>query len=73
MKNYYYILLPLILAACSSLSNSEVIMKASPDKRPSKSEYMPTPEKPLKTHESEEIHHLPTLAPRLGIRVPLDQ
>lgn len=72
MKKIYYVPLLLTLTACTLPSNSEVIMLASPEKRTPKSGYMPSPEKPLKDPVVEEKPSvLPSIAPQIGIRVPL--
>lgn len=68
MKKFYFLALSLLLSACSSLSDSEVIMKASPEERPAKP-HMPLSEKPLPTpHNGDQL--MP-LAPQIGVRVPL--
>jgi hypothetical protein len=73
MKKIYSIPLLLTLTACTLPSNSEVIMRASPEKRTSK-EYMPSPEKPLKDPVIEKQPAvLPPIAPQIGIRVPFEQ
>jgi hypothetical protein len=72
MKKIYYIPLFLSLSACTLPSNSEVIMRAGAEHRTPKSEYMPAPEKPFKDPISEKPTILPTLAPQVGIRVPLE-
>ncbi len=68
MKKLYSGLLLLSLSACSLFPNSEVIMRASPEAKPSRSPMPPT-EKPLAAPPSE----VPVIAPRIGLRVPLGQ
>lgn len=68
MRRLYYIVLPLLLGACSSFSDSEVIMRASPEERPTKL-HMPSTEKPLQAPYNEERPL--SIAPQIGVRVPL--
>ncbi|MBI2707676.1 MAG: hypothetical protein HYX35_05130 [Proteobacteria bacterium] len=68
MRRLYYILLPLLLAACSSFSDSEVIMRASPETRASKP-HMPPIEKPFQAPH-DEANPIP-ISPQIGVRVPL--
>ncbi len=69
MKKFYFLALPLLLAACASFSDSEVIVRASPEERPSKSHMQPT-EKPLQVPHGE-AHPIPPIAPQIGVRLPL--
>lgn len=68
MRRRYYIVLPLLLGACSSLSKSEVIMRAGPEERTSKL-HMPATEKPLQSPHNEE--RLLSIAPQIGVLLPL--
>jgi len=68
MKTPYLLALSLLLAACSSFSDSQVIMKASPEERLSKSP-LPTPEKPLQAPHIDD--KTISIAPQIGVRLPL--
>lgn len=69
MRFYILLGISLIIGGCSSLSDSEIIVKTSPSKRPPKPEYMPPEEKPL---ESPSQGKIPVpIAPQVGIRIPL--
>lgn len=57
------------ITACSSFSDSEIIVKANPDKKRPKYDYMPPVEKPIENHLPAD-KYLP-IVPQLGIRIPL--
>jgi len=59
----------IIMGGCSSMSDSEIIMKTNPEKRKPKPEYMPPEERLMDTHSPKE--KTPPIAPQLGIRIPL--
>ena len=71
MKKIFPLLLFLLLGACAPGSEPEVFVKARPEKRPDKRPHMPSIEKPLDAPHDPENPHLPSIAPQIGIRVPL--
>lgn len=69
LKFFFIGLTSIVMAGCSSFSDSEVIVRTNPEKRKPKNDYMPPEEKPVEDH-------LPTnkyvpIAPQVGIRIPL--
>jgi len=68
MKKFSCIALSLFLGACSSFSDSEVIMRASPETRSAKP-HMPPIEKPLQAPHDNALP-IP-IAPQIGVRLPL--
>jgi hypothetical protein len=69
LKFFLIGIMGIVLGACSSFSDSEVIMKTNSEKRKPRHDYMPPEEKPVDDHSSTN-KHLP-IAPQLGIRIPL--
>lgn len=68
MRRLYPIVLSLLLGGCSTFSDSEVIMRASPETRTSKPN-MPPIEKPLQTAPIDD--KTISIAPQIGLRLPL--
>lgn len=62
-------LIGIIGEGCSSFSDSEIIMKTTPEKRKQKHEHMPSEEKPVENHLQDK-NAIP-IAPQVGIRIPL--
>jgi hypothetical protein len=58
-----------LITACSSFSDSEIILKTEPDRKKPKYDYMPPPEKPVENREMPK-KHIP-ISPQLGVRIPL--
>lgn len=71
LRNFLMGSMMIILGGCSSFSESEIIMKAHPDKRNPKPNYMPPEEKPLEVPPEEK--KFPPFSPRLGIKIPLEK
>jgi hypothetical protein len=62
----------LMIGGCSKFSDSEIIVRTSPEKRPPKPDYMPPDEKPI-SPPAQEGKGIPPISPQVGIRVPLEQ
>lgn len=69
----FYVLLGigLIIGGCSTLPDSEIIVRASPPKKPIKPIYIPPEEKPLDSLPEGKTS-VP-IAPQVGIRIPLEK
>lgn len=70
-KFFFLGMMGLILGACSSLENSEVTMKVNSEKRKLKHQLMLPEEKPIETNPKTE--KIPSIAPQVGIRIPLEK
>ena len=68
-KFFFIGLIGIIMGGCSSIADSEIIMKTTSEKRKPKPEYMPAEEKPVANHLPAE-KALPII-PQVGIRIPL--
>lgn len=70
MLNFFLIgMMGILIGGCSSLSDSEIIMRTNSEKRKPKSDYMPPTEQPIENHSRQETP-IP-IAPQVGIRIPL--
>ena len=69
---YSIALTALLLVGCSSIADSEIIMRAnSENRKQQKPNYMPSEEKPVENHSP--VKKTLPIAPQLGIRIPLEK
>jgi hypothetical protein len=68
-KNFFIGLLGITFSGCSSLEDSEVLMKLNPEKRQPKHEHIQFEEQYVPDHSQAEKR--PPLAPQVGVRIPL--
>ena len=69
LKFFLLGIMGVVVVGCDSFSDSEIIVKANPEKRKPKHDYMPPEEKPVENNLPE--NPLFPVTPQVGLRIPL--